>query len=73
MEMCTGYPVVIVVVVAKEMATTESNAMMPMITKDGDMVFDRCTASTKKSIKNCEATFRLKKIICLSDNRLLGQ
>jgi len=43
--MCTGYPVMeVVVVVAKEVATTDANAIMPLITEDDDMAADCCIA-----------------------------
>ena len=74
MEMCTGYPVVMVVVVVKEIATTEANAMIPVITEEGDMDFCCCIVSTKKSIKSFEARISCQKnLLSQSDNRLLGR
>jgi hypothetical protein len=46
--MCTGYPVMEVVVVEKEATTTETDAIMPLIIEDDSMAFDCCIMNARK-------------------------
>ena len=48
MVMCTGYPVVMVVVVAIETATTKADATIPIIVVEDDMVFACCISVCKE-------------------------
>jgi hypothetical protein len=51
----------IVVVVVKEAATTEADAMMPLIKEDDAVDFACCILITKKSIKSFGATISIQK------------
>jgi len=48
MVMYTGYPVVMVVVVAIETATTEADATIPLIVLEDDMAFACCIPECKE-------------------------
>lgn len=49
MVMCTGYPVMMVVVVATEVATTKANATIPLNVVEDDMACACCISEYKET------------------------